>query len=184
MADVWIAGCSKYEITGVMHLLENGGISAGLFRSGIRLRNDDTLILCFSSALLLGWWRYLKIIQWMAYRYDARLIVLCPDEVFRAGVICGRNIMAINGESACIHLSRRLQEAVQSSLSEELSTTYRECLKHFFLESAAQVLQLVPARGSYSFATRRAYRRRDLMIQRLGFASLMALKVFMAGFLI
>lgn len=85
MEAVWVAGCSSYETTGVIHLLREGGISAGLFRPGERLRTRDTLILCFSSAPLLGWWRYLKITQWVMHRYDIRLIVLCPDEVYRAG---------------------------------------------------------------------------------------------------
>jgi hypothetical protein len=69
MEAVWVAGCSSYETTGVIHLLRGDGISAELFRPGERLRTRDTLILCFSNAPLLGWWRYLKITQWVMYRY-------------------------------------------------------------------------------------------------------------------
>lgn len=74
MEAAWVAGCSSYETTGVIHLLRGYGISAGLFRPGEQLRTRDTLILCFSSAPLLGWWRYLKITQWVMHRYDIRLI--------------------------------------------------------------------------------------------------------------
>lgn len=40
-----------------------------------------------------------------------------------------------------------------------------------------------PVRESEDSAIRRAYQKRDLMVQRLGFVSLMRLKVFMAGHL-
>lgn len=182
MAVVWVAGCSSYETTGVIHLLRGYGISAGLFRPGERLRTRDTLILCFSSAPLLGWWRYLKITQWVMHRYDIRLIVLCPDEVYQAGIVCGRNTVAVNGERSCIHLSRSLQQAVQRRLPEEILAPYRECVRLFFLERAVQALRIHPAGESDCPAARRAYYRREQMVLRLGFTSLMKLKVFMAGF--
>lgn len=182
MEAVWVAGCSSYETTGVIHLLRGYGISAGLFRPGEQLRTRDTLILCFSSALLLGWWRYLKITQWVMHRYDIRLIVLCPDEVYQAGIVCGRNTVAVNGERSCIHLSRSLQQAVQRRLPEEILAPYRECVRGFFLERAVQALRIHPAGESNCPAARRAYYRREQMVLRLGFASLMKLKVFMAGF--
>lgn len=182
MEAVWVAGCNSYETTGVIHLLRGCGISAGSFRLGERLRTRDTLILCFSSAPLLGWWRYLKITQWVMQRYDIRLIVLCSDEVHRAGIVCGRNIVAVNGECSCIHLSRSLQQAVQRRLPEEILVPYRECVRAFFLERAVQVLRIHPAGESNCLVARRAYYRREQMVLRLGFASLMKLKVFMAGF--
>lgn len=183
MGAVWVAGCNSYETTGVIHLLRRGGgISAGLFRPGERLLTGDTLILCFSSAPLLGWWRYLKIIQWIAYRYDIRLIVLCPDEVFRARIVCSKNTQAVNGECGCIHLSRSLQQAVQFCLPEVILAPYRKYVRLFFLERAVQALQIIPARESDCPAARRAYYRRDRIVQCLGFISLLKLKVFMAGF--
>lgn len=182
MEAVWVAGCSSYETTGVIHLLRRGGISAELFRPGERLRTRGTLILCFSSAPLLGWWRYLKITQWVIHRYDTRLIVLCPDEVHRAGIVRGRNTVAVNGERSCIHLSRSLQQAVQRRLPEAILAPYRECVRLFFLEIAVQTLRIHPAGESDCPAARRAYYRREQMVQRLGFTSLMRLKVFMAGF--
>ncbi len=177
MEAVWVAGCSSYETTGVIHLLRGCGISAGFFRPGERLQTRDTLILCFSSAPLLGWWRYLKITQWVMHRYDIRLIVLCPDEVHRAGIVCGRNTAAVNGERSCIHLSRSLQQA-----PEEILAPYRECVRLFFLERAVQALRIHPAGESDRPAARKAYYRRNRMVQRLEFTSLLKLKVFMAGF--
>ncbi|MDQ9272990.1 hypothetical protein KJE05_24070 [Escherichia marmotae] len=182
MEAVWVSGCSSYETTGAIHLLKERGISAGIFRPGNQFRPGDILILCFSSLPLLGWWRYLKIISWVAHRYDIRLIVLCPDEVHRAGIVCGRNTVTVNGERSCIHLSQSLQQAVQRCLSEEILTPYRECVGLSFLERAVQALRIDPAGESDCPAARRAYYRREQMVQRLGFVSLMKLKVFMAGF--
>ncbi|PSY59127.1 hypothetical protein C7B18_28060, partial [Escherichia coli] len=141
MEAVWVAGCSSYETTGVIHLLRGCGISAELFRPGEQLRAGDTLILCFSSAPLLGWWRYLKITQWVAYRYDIRLIVLCPDEVCRTDVVCGRNIVTVNGERSCIHLSRSLQQTVQRCLPDGMPESQWDCVKLSFLERASQTLR-------------------------------------------
>ncbi|EAB3093705.1 hypothetical protein C6O39_21035 [Salmonella enterica] len=182
MEAVWVAGCSSYETTGVIHLLSGCGISAELFRPGEQLRTRDTLILCFSSAPFLGWWRYLKITQWVMHRYDIQLIVLCPDEVHRAGIVCGRNTVVVNGERSCIHLSRSLQQAVQRRLPEAILAPYRECVRLFFLERAVQTLRIHPAGESDCPAARRAYYRRYRIVQRLGFISLLKLKVFMAGF--
>ncbi|PSY59137.1 hypothetical protein C7B18_28055, partial [Escherichia coli] len=141
MEAVWVAGCSGYETTGVIHLLKGCGVSVRLFRPGERLRAGDTLILCFSSAPLLGWWRYLKITQWVAYRYDIRLIVLCPDEVCRTDVVCGRNTVTVNGECSCIHLSRSLQQTVQRCLPDGMPESQWDCVKLSFLERASQTLR-------------------------------------------
>lgn len=145
MEAVWVAGCSGYETTGVIHLLKGCGVSVRLFRPGERLRAGDTLILCFSSAPLLGWWRYLKITQWVAYRYDIRLIVLCPDEVCRTDVVCGRNIVTVNGERSCIHLSRSLQQTVQRCLPDGMPESQWDCVKLSFLERASQTLRIFPS---------------------------------------
>ena len=183
MAVVWVAGRCSYEITGVIHLLKGCSISAEVFRPGNQLRAGDTLILCFSSLPLLGWWRYLKITQWVMHRYDIRLIVLCPDEVHRAKIVCGRNTQAVNGERSCIHLSRSLRQAVLCYLPEEIpELLLRDCRILSFPERASLALEIHPAREPDSLSARRAYYRRDLMVQRLGFTSLMKLKVFMAGF--
>lgn len=182
MAVVWVAGCCSYETIGVMYLLKGCGISARLFRLGERLQSGDTLILCFSSAPLLGWWRYLKITQWVMDRYDIRLIVLCPDDVYQTGIIHGRNMQTVNGKRGGGHLSWLLQQAVQCCLLDGIPRYHLDCIKLPFLEKAVQALRILPARESDCQAARRAYYLRDQMVQRLGFASLMKLKVFMSGF--
>ncbi len=182
MGAVWVAGCSSYETTGVIHRLKGCSINTKLFRPGERIRTRDTLILCFSNAPLLGGWRYLKIIQWVMHRYDIRLIVLCPDEVHRAGIVCGRNTVAVNGERSCIHLSCSLQQAIKHRLPEEMLVSCREYIRLFFLERAVRALWIYPAGESDGPAARRAYYRRDRMVQGLGFTSLLKLKVLMAGF--
>ncbi|MCZ8880679.1 hypothetical protein PS051_25210 (plasmid) [Escherichia albertii] len=78
-------------------------------------------------------------------------------------------------------MSRSLQQAVQRRLPEEILAPYRECVS-FFLERAVQALRIHPAGESDCPAARRAYYRREQMVLRLGFTSLMKLKVFMAGF--
>ncbi|HBC8852909.1 TPA: hypothetical protein KE614_003894, partial [Escherichia coli] len=50
------------------------------------------------------------------------------------------------------------------------------------LERAVQALRIHPAGEADCPAARRAYYRREQMVLRLGFTSLMKLKVFMAGF--
>ncbi|WP_423256661.1 hypothetical protein [Escherichia coli] len=90
--------------------------------------------------------------------------------------------MAVNGERRCIQLSRSLQQAVPRRLPEEILAPYREGVRGFFLERAVQALRIHPAGESDCPAARRAYYRREQMVLRLGFTSLMKLKVFMAGF--
>lgn len=110
---VWIRGCSRYEMTGVMALLNDRGIVAQNFRAGNRLCAGDTLILCLSNAPLLGWCRYLKTVRWVAGRYDIRLIVLCPEVVYRYGVVSGRNIVAVNGECTLFQLIQVLTRTLR-----------------------------------------------------------------------
>lgn len=93
-----------------MALLNDRGIVARDFRAGSRSGAGDTLILCLSSAPLLGWYRYLKTVPRVAGRYDVRLIVLCPEVVYRSGLVCGRNIVAVNGEDELVQLVQVLTQ--------------------------------------------------------------------------
>lgn len=78
------------------------------------------------------------------HRYDIRLIVLCPDEVYRAGIVRGRNTVAVNGEGSCIHLSRSLQQAVQRRLPEAILAPYRECVRLFFWKGLFRPCGFIP----------------------------------------
>ncbi|MFO6428158.1 hypothetical protein ACLBOM_36450 [Escherichia coli] len=82
----------------------------------------------------------------------------------------------MNGERSCIHLSLSLQQTVQRCLPDGMPEYQWDYVKLSFLERASQTLRIFPARESEHSAIRRAYQKRDLMVQRLGFVSLMRLK--------
>lgn len=152
------------------------------FRAGDRFSAGDILILCFSSVPLLGWSRYLKITQWVAHRYDIRLIILCPDEVYQTGILNGKKRVAVNGRHDCFHLSHVLQQAVMCWPGEEMvHSRTREWLS--FWSMASQALLARPVSESERSSVRKEYNRRWLLVQHMGFSSLLKLKVFMAGLL-
>ncbi|EED9464787.1 hypothetical protein AA481_004872 [Salmonella enterica subsp. enterica] len=132
---------------------------------------------------MLGWVRYLKIIQWVNRRYDMRLIVLCPDEVYQTGIVCGRNTMAVNGECGHAELSLLLLRAVLRCPPGDTLKFDKACSWLSFREMASQALLFYPASEPGHPATQKAYRQRDSIVKRLGFTSLMRLKIFMAGFI-
>lgn len=177
---VWISGCSRYETTGVMALLNDRGIVVRDFRAGNRLCVGDTLILCLSSAPLLGWCRYLKTVRWVAGRYDIRLIVLCPEVVYRSGVVCGRNIVAVNGESELFQLVQVLTQTVLNNFQKGYKEDNQKAIWSVFLEKVSEIMLISPSSETNVTQARKAYRLRNLMIQYLGFSSLLQLKVFMA----
>lgn len=175
---VWISGCSRYETTGVMALLNDRGVVARFFHAGSRLCAGDTLILCLSSAPLLGWCRYLKTVQWVAGRYDVRLIVLCPDVVYQSGVVSGRNMMAVNGERELFQLVQELTQTILNNYQKGDKEYNREW--SVFLEKVSEIMLISPSSETNVTLARRAYRLRNLMVQHVGFSSLLKLKVFMA----
>lgn len=183
MRTVWVIGGNSYEATGVMHLLKDCGINVRFFLSGHRFCPGDTLIICLSSTPLLGWWRYLRIILWVACRYDIRIIILCPDDVFWTGAVYGENTLFMNGRYSCFKSSLLLHQVVRNCLLEGALNNVHQDAWLYFLDRASQVLLMSPASEYDSSASKRAYQRRNLMLQRLGFSSLMKLKVFMAGFI-
>ncbi|HFF9411250.1 TPA: hypothetical protein ACGFB9_004946, partial [Escherichia coli] len=177
---VWVSGCSCYETTGVITLLNDRGIVARDFHSGSRFCAGDTLILCLSSTPLLGWRRYLKTARWIAGRYDIRLIVLCPEIVYRSGVVCGRNIVVVNGESALFQLVQVLTQTVLNNFQKGDKEDNQKVMWPVFLEKASEILLISPSSETDVTRARKAYRLRNLRVQHLGFSSLLQLKVFMA----
>lgn len=181
MSHVWIAGYGNYETTGVIHQLKNAGITTKPLRSGRQLRKGDTLVLCFSSAPLLGWGRYLEIILWVKHRYDIRLVVLCPKDVYRTMIICGRNTIAVNGEQGLSLLLQALLQAVQYGFPEYCQTFYWRHTMSSSLQMAFRALQMSPSVTTERSEVFKRYQRRRAIVQRLGFSSLLKLKIFMAG---
>lgn len=182
MSTVWVSGGSIYEITGVEYLLSGLGISACVFRAGNRLREGDSLILCLSSLPLLGWARYLKIIHWISHRYAVRMIILCPGEVYRTGIVCSQNTVVVNGEYQPAQLSLLLMQSVQYCLQPESDWHGSQpCTCSLFWDRAFRALLISATAAPDRSAAKKAYRQRDLIVQRLAFTSLMKLKVVMAG---
>ncbi len=177
---VWVSGCSCYETIGVMTLLNDRGIVARDFCAGSRPGAGDTLVLCFSSAPLLGWYRYLKTVFRVAGRYDVRLIVLCPEVVYRSGLVCGRNMVAVNGESGLFQLIQVLTQTVLNNFQKGDKEDNQKVMWPVFLEKASEILLISPSSETDVTGARRAYSQRSLMLQYLGFSSLLKLKVFMA----
>ena len=177
---VWVSGCSCYETIGVMTLLNDRGIVARDFCAGSRPGAGDTLVLCFSSAPLLGWYRYLKTVLRVAGRYDVRLIVLCPEVVYRSGLVCGRNMVAVSGEDELVQLVQVLTQTVLNNFQKEYKEGNQKATWPVFLEKASEILLISPSSETDVTGARRAYSQRSLMLQYLGFSSLLKLKVFMA----
>lgn len=179
---VWVSGCSCYETIGVMTLLNDRGIVARDFCAGSRPGAGDPLVLCFSSAPLLGWYRYLKTVLRVAGRYDVRLIVLCPEVVYRSGLVCGRNMVAVNGEGELFQLIQVLTQTVLNNFQEGDKEDKQQSIWPVFLEKVSEIMLISPSSETDITRARRAYSQRSSMLQCLGFPSLLKLKVFMAGF--
>lgn len=182
MSTVWVSGGSIFEITGVDSLLSSVGISSYVFRTGNRLRDGDSLILCLSSLPLLGWARYLKIIHWVSHRYAVRMIILCPNEVYRAGIVCGRNTLVVNGEYQLAQLSLLLMLSVRYCLQPKPDLFGNQrCTCSSLWYQAFRALLISAAAAPDRSAAQKVYRQRNLIVQRLAFTSLMKIKVIMAG---
>ena len=149
---VWVSGCSCYETTGVITLLNDRGIVARDFRAGRCFCAGDTLILCLSSAPLLGWCRYLKTARWIAGRYDIRLIVLCPEVVYRSGVVCGRNMVAVNGESELFQLIQALTQTVLNNFQKG-DNAYSALFDHGLASKPDQRFASIRSTGNLTFST-------------------------------
>ncbi|WP_252105502.1 hypothetical protein [Escherichia coli] len=163
-----------------MALLNDQGIVARDFRAGSRPGTGDTLILCLSSAPLLGWYRYLKTVLRVTGRYDVRLIVLCPEVVYRSGLVCGINIVAVNGEDELVQLVQVLTQTELNNFQKGDNEDNQKVIWSVFLEKASEILLTSPSSETDVTRARRAYSQRSLMLQYLGFSSLLKLKVFMA----
>lgn len=181
--NIWLTGLSAYEIAGVEALLADRGIKGKIFRQGDRLMKGDSLVLCFSEISLLGWWRWLRLIQWLSARYSVCLIVLCPSVVYSMEILHGKNIVPVNGEQGKKELCYRLCSVICGSRYEGVEgrrgwngDIYR------FWWGASRCLLENPLSGQDRNSVRRAYHRRAGLLQGCGTPSLHVLRVFMAGF--
>lgn len=178
--SVWIARVCTYEVSGVAEILKRSAVPVSVFRPGNRFCPGDVLVLCVSQAPLLGWWQYLKLTGWLSRRYDIRLVVLCPEMVYRSGVVRGRNIETVNGERAVSLLTEDIRRALQQNVWRRAGK--KSCnMSADFWDLAVCCLQLKPSEEMTLQQLRREYQRRNLLLQETGFETLLCLKVFMAG---
>lgn len=181
--SIWITGTNNYEIIGITQMLNSRNIIVSALQPESRFNSGDCLIFCLSNVPLLGWWRYLRVIHWLSFRYDIKLIVLCPDEVYRTGIVCGKGIISVNGTCGYFQLLLSLSRILQYCLSEILVDHVQSNTTLFFKEMVSQALLHSPASKKDRSVARREYHRREMLVHRLGFRSLLALKVFIAGYI-
>lgn len=179
--SVWIAGVCTYETLGVAEILRRSAVPVSLFCPGMRFCSGDVLVLCVSQAPLLGWWQYLKLAGWLSRRYDIRLLVLCPEIVYRSGVVGGRNIEPVNGERAVPLLTEDIGRTLRQNVWRRAGKKSNSISADFW-NLAVCCLQLKPSDETTLQQLRREYQRRNLLLQETGFETLLCLRIFMAGY--
>ncbi len=181
--NIWLAGISVYETAGVEALLADRGIKGKIFRRGDRLMKGDSLVLCFSEIPLLGWWRWLRLIQWLSARYSVCLIVLCPSVVYSMKILHGKNIVPVNGEQGKKGLCDRLCSVLCRLRNERVNGKQgRNEGIYRFWRGASRCLLENPLSEQERNLVRKAYHRRAGLLLGCGLGSLHVLRVFMAGF--
>ena len=188
MKSVWITGCNRYEVSGVVALLKSKGVTARVYRPGGRFGEGDWLIICLSGVPLLGWWRYLRIMDWLVWRYEGvRFIVLCPAVVYDSGVTDAENMLSVNGSVDLMLLSESLLRCFRKGgpVVGASGTAWCAGLRRGWLgfrRMASWCLQMRPAELEEMIQLRREYRLRAQLLRETGFHTLLALEVFMAGY--
>ncbi len=184
MKSVWITGCNRYEVSGVVALLKSKEVAARAYKPGDRFEKGDRLIICLSGVPLLGWWRYLRILGWLVRRYKGvRFIVLCPAVVYDSGVTDAENTLSVNGSVDLMLLSASLLRCLRKGQSVGTSgTAGRRRGWSGFRRVASWCLRMRPAESVEGIQLRREYRLRAQLLRETGFHTLLALEVFMAGY--
>ncbi len=186
MKSVWITGCNCYELLGLVSFLEAEGVVARVYRPGDRFGEGDRLIIGLSGVPLLGWWRYLKILGWLARRYEkVWFIVMCPEVVYVSGMTDGEKIMSVNGSMNLTLLTASLLRCLRDERSDEASGIVRcSGRRRGGTESRIAALRCRRMRlikTEYGIQLRKEYRLRARLLRKAGFYTFLALNVFMAG---
>ncbi len=90
-------------------------------------------------------------------------------------------MVAVNGESELFQLIQVLTQTVLNNFQKGDKEDNQNVMWPVFLEKASEILLISPSSETDVTRAQRAYRQRNLMVQHLGFPSLLKLKVFMAG---
>lgn len=177
--NVWLAGVSSYEMTGVELILAEQFVRGVKVSIGTRFIPGDTLVLCLSSTIRIGWWRYLRLIQWLKKRYEIKLIVLCPAQIYSIRLLSGDKVIWLNGEISLASISEHLSCARKVENNGIIRNT-GECINEFW-KYALMCLQEKPSAEVRISLSKKAYRRRLSLLRRLNFSSIHSLRVFMSG---
>lgn len=177
--NVWLAGVDSYEMTGVELMLAEQFVRRVKVSTGTRFIPGDTLVLCLSSTIRIGWWRYLRLIQWLNNRYEINLIVLCPLQIFLMGIFCGENVVWLNGNAALASLSASLKFALKEKNRDTIRKNGNGINE--FWRYAFMCLQEKPSDEIKMNLSKKAYHRRLSLLRRMNFNSMHALRIFMSG---
>ncbi|HBJ0986193.1 TPA: hypothetical protein LAP77_003061 [Escherichia coli] len=171
--SIWLTGVVSYELTGVKLMLSEYPVKVQTVTSDTQFTPGDTLILCLGSTPLIGWWRYLRLIQWFDKTFGLNLIVLCPEKVCSMNLFCGGKVafLSMNSFSASVPevlLCARKKEP-------EIRNTDR------FWFYAFMCLREEPSVEVKGSSKRRAYYRRQFLLRKLNLSSIHLLRIFMSG---
>ena len=177
--SIWLAGVVPYEVVGVELMLIEQSVRGAMINSGTQFASGDTLILCLSDTPLNGWWRYLRLIHWLRNRYEIKLVVLCPEQIFLMNLFCGERIVWLNGEASLASVSKCLCCALKSK-NKGIIENSEENINDFW-KSATTCLREVPSMEMNINSSKKSYVRRLSLLRKLNFDSMHSLRVFMSG---
>ncbi|HBC6071614.1 TPA: hypothetical protein KEW16_002098 [Escherichia coli] len=171
--SIWLSGVVSYELTGVKLMLSEYPVKVQAVTSDTQFTQGDTLILCLGSTPLIGWWRYLRLIQWLEKAFGLNLIVLCPEKVCTMNLFCGGKVTFLNMNS----FSASVPEVLLCARKKE--PEIRNTDRFWFY--AFMCLREEPSVEVNDNPKRRAYYRRHFLLRKLNFSSIHLLRVFMSG---
>ncbi len=177
--NIWLAGVVSYEVTGIELMLAEQSVRGIKVGTGTRFASGDILILCLSSTIQIGWWRYLRLIQWLNNRYDIKLIVLCPVQMLFMKVFCGENVVWLNGNTSLAFLSDSLGYVLKEKNRDMIKNAGKDINE--FWHYAFMCLREEPSAEVKAGSSKKAYYRRLSWLRRLNFNSMHSLRVFMSG---
>ncbi|UIN02597.1 hypothetical protein [Yersinia ruckeri] len=81
MSNTYIFGDCYFEVSAIKALLSSTGVVSHSFSlfDVYNITKSDNLILCLSSVPILGWMKYLSLINSVYQSVKCKIIVLIPD---------------------------------------------------------------------------------------------------------
>lgn len=176
--NILILGNDLYEKIGIKTILSKNLIRSIYFNSNINLSQGDVIIICASSAPLLGWWKYLYLAYIFNKQYGMYVIITCPEKIHNAFLIRKCGITLISGSISLYGFSDNLLSAIRYFIEKKTSVTKDT---NSFWESFLTNISKYEKTCQKNSTTN--YHYRSTLLQRLGFESWHVLRVFMTGYL-